>query len=65
MALKFFKENLPWIVPSVAILVAASGYFDRRNRTEIRPTTGTEEFQTTSGQAATSTLVAETTEVQA
>ena len=65
MALKFCKENLPWIVPSVAIVVAASGYFDRGYRTEIAPTTGTEQFQTTSGQAATSALVAETTEVQA
>jgi outer membrane protein OmpA-like peptidoglycan-associated protein len=29
MALKFLKENLPWIAPSAAIVFAASGYFDR------------------------------------
>lgn len=29
MPLKFMKENLPWIAPSAAIVLAASGYFDR------------------------------------
>ena len=61
MELKFFKENLPWIVPSVAVVFAASGYFDRGFRTEVAPTTGTEQFQSNSDQAAASSLVVATT----
>lgn len=30
MAFKFLKDNLPWIAPTVAIVFAASGYFDRQ-----------------------------------
>jgi hypothetical protein len=64
MELKFFKENLPWIVPSVAVVFAASGYFDRGFRTEVAPTTGTEQFQSNSDQAAASSLVVATSAVQ-
>lgn len=34
MVLKLLKENLPWIAPSVAIVLAASGYFDRQSGSE-------------------------------
>jgi outer membrane protein OmpA-like peptidoglycan-associated protein len=64
MELKFFKENLPWIVPSVAIVFAASGYFDRGFRTEITPISGTEQFQSNSDQAAAASLVVATSGVQ-
>lgn len=39
MTFKFFKENLPWIAPSAAIVFAASGYFDRGFRSEVAPAT--------------------------
>ena len=37
MSFTFFKENLPWIAPSAAIVFAASGYFDRGSRNEAAP----------------------------
>ncbi len=43
MALKFVKENLPWIVPTVAIVFAASGYFDRGSQPEVAPASATNE----------------------
>ena len=45
MALKFFKENLPWIVPSVAIVFAASGYFDRGFRSDVAPASASDQMQ--------------------
>lgn len=34
MNFKFAKDHLPWVVPSVAIILAASGFFDRSSNTE-------------------------------
>ena len=45
MALKFFKENLPWIVPSVAIVFAASGFFDRDSRSDVAPASASSQMQ--------------------
>jgi outer membrane protein OmpA-like peptidoglycan-associated protein len=45
MALKYVKDNLPWIVPTVAIVFAASGYFDRGFRSEIAPSNSRSEIQ--------------------
>lgn len=54
MALKFLKDNLPWVAPSVAIVLAASGYFDRGSSS----TTASVETQITQPvQAAATSLV--------
>ncbi|MFT5786333.1 MAG: outer membrane protein OmpA-like peptidoglycan-associated protein [Ascidiaceihabitans sp.] len=50
MALKFFKENLPWIVPSVAIVFAASGYFDRGSRSDVAPASASSQIQANANQ---------------
>ena len=63
MAFKFFKENLPWIVPTVAIVFAASGYFDRGFRSEVVPASATNQVQApapVNRQAATSSIALQT-----
>ncbi|MDG1471251.1 MAG: OmpA family protein [Ascidiaceihabitans sp.] len=52
MSLRFFKENLPWIASSAAIVFAASGYFDRGLRTQAAPETVIEQVQPVQAAAA-------------
>ena len=34
MIVRLMKENMPWVVPSVAIVLAATGFFDRGDSTQ-------------------------------
>ncbi|MEM8538367.1 MAG: OmpA family protein [Pseudomonadota bacterium] len=60
MAMNALKENLPWMVPSVAIVLAAMGFFDRSPQTQAQapqPAIVAAEPQTSTAALATATAV--------